>query len=50
MIDENEELAEAFKNKFPDWKKKKEFIKDLIDGTKVISNCIYNLVKLLLCV
>ncbi|XP_076110375.1 deoxynucleoside triphosphate triphosphohydrolase SAMHD1-like isoform X1 [Mytilus galloprovincialis] len=34
MIDENKELAEAFEKRFTDWKEKKEFIKDLIDGTK----------------
>lgn len=37
MMKENKDLAKAFKDRFPkDWVERKAFIKDLIDGEKVI--------------
>lgn len=46
MIEENEDLEEAFARRFPTgWVEKKEFIIDLINGTKVILIYMQNFVK-----
>lgn len=46
MIQENEDLAEAFTKRFStNWEEKKEFIIDLINGTKVILIYMQNFVK-----
>lgn len=46
MMKENKDLAKAFKDRFPkDWVKRKAFIKDLIDGEKVILIYVYICLK-----